>query len=148
MTTTTQITVDLTSKTATDIFTLNGIIINNVTISNGQITYNVRDGGSVSLTDLQTLLNQLVAFQAVIELNSLSSSTSSIGNANFSLNRNDNVNCSYTFTGGAHSVEDYSYDYSTKLCTIKKRTIAVTVSYSAWLSNLFNMQRYIKELNY
>lgn len=151
MTTTAAINIDILNQTATDVFTLNSVILNNVSFSNNQITFNNRSSGSLSINDLNLNLVQLQSFQTAIILNFpylRNISNQSIGTANFYINRVGNTSCEYLFTAnGGNNIDNFSYNFRTKLCTVTERTSPVTVNYACWLQSLINSQRFLQEIN-
>jgi hypothetical protein len=153
MVTTSVINIDLIANTATNIFTLNNIVLNNITLSNNQITFNTRASGSLSIADLSLNIAQLLLFQQSLELNFPSLIPlyrSSIGICNYSITRNANISASYTFNGstnsGQNKIDDWTYDFTTKLCTITARNAPVTVNYSTWIYSLAMVQKFLKEI--
>ena len=150
MTTTSVINIDLVNQTATNIFTLNNVVLNNVSFANNQITFNNRSSGSLNIKDLALNLTQLQVFKTALLFNFpilQSYINLSNGTSHYSIQRTDNTNIKYIFTGGAlANIDNFTYDFLTKLCTITARTSPVTVSFSCYLQSLIAADNFLAQI--
>lgn len=145
MATTSVINIDIAAQTATNVFTLNNVVLNTVSLANNQITFNTRVANSLSINDLSLNIAQLLTFQVALEINfpilgNLYNTT--MGTCAFNIARNDGTTCTYTHS----KIDDWSYDFTTGLCTIKARNIPTTLNYSTWLYSLIMVQKFLKEI--
>ena len=148
MASTAAININIEAKTATDLYTLNSITLNDISLANNQISFKPRPVNHLNINDLSFHVNQEQTFQTNLLLNFpyLNNSINSLGTVKYEIIRTDNTSCQYIFTVGALTVDNFTYDFATRLCSINARTQIVTCNYSAWLLKLQIIQRFLQEI--
>ena len=69
MTTTSVINIDILDQKATCIFSINSAVINDVSLSNNQLSFNARPAVVLNTADMTSKINQLQGFQASLLAN-------------------------------------------------------------------------------
>ena len=142
------ITYDKVGLTASDLFTVNGVVANTISYAGNQFTFNSRPAQTLTLFDLNARLTNFDSFNLGIALNFPGIAHGNLFDTTFEISRTS-TEINYLFQGAnaGQKVENLSWDINTKLCSVPLRNNAVTVSYAAFLYDAIMFDRFIKEIN-
>lgn len=147
MATTSAITVYLANGVCSNQFTLNNVILNDLSCTNDVVTYNLRPAQSLSIGDFKKNMDQLVVFLVACQTNFPAWGRSKLGNTNFQMIKiSSPESFQYILKTNNRNVDNFTFDSTGSLITITARTLVVSSRFSAFAFSISLLNRFYEEI--